>query len=409
VRTLFALSEDTRLADFVGQLHDQPLAQGVILDHDPLWLALAELRALGLSEGQLERALVPQLRDDDVVLADLRRSGIAPLALLPARWQDALERRDQIGPLEHDLDWRPSIWREYSERSGRPTDDPRRVLVSLRPTAPSARIEFAASLIRSANELSLDVVAEVRPIAQLASAEPWMLVGGQPIYLSSPGGPTRGTMGGLLLNRATGLSYGVTCGHVARMGDDIFGREALVQQSHLGRCVVSLTPPGPVFGGCNPFRNPAIYGNTDIALIELDSSVQTTSSVRRIGPITRITAPSDVSQNQSAQISAASGRRDVRLGGLASYYQFSDSEGRPFCYHHLLEIKPRSGWFAAPLPGFSRMPVGGDSGGWICTSGRDGPEALAILVATEQSAAFAGYLEFALGNLAQAGFDLTVA
>ena len=407
MRHFLELARDPRLIRLVDQVHGSPWAQGVVIDFDPFWLALSRLQSMGFEERYLDEILLPRLLNQAASLPGLRRSGVANDILLPRAWRDVLAEHDTTERGDVDLTWRPRSWREFGEVTGRPDTDPRRVVISARPIPAGLRVELEASFASTGRATGLDVVTEIRPVPMLGSSHGTSITGGQRIYAAGADGIATGTLGGLLVDSGSGRAFGITCGHVSAAGDEIYGKPSLASGSRLGRCAVSITAPVTVAGGCNPFRRQGTSGRADLAVIELDGNPPGITRLRRAGRVARVAAPSDVSQDQTAHVAATGGQSTVRLGGLCAYYELRDRNGAAYCYHDLLELKPHPRWFA-PF-GLSRMPGSGDSGAWVHIAGPEGPEALAIFVASESGAGFACYLDFAIKELAQGGLNLTVA
>jgi hypothetical protein len=206
-------------------------------------------------------------------------------------------------------------------------------------------MEWLQQLVVIVREASIAVRIEERPRARLA------LASGDKITVH---GTKTGTMGGVLDDKATGISYGVTCGHVAQTNDTVYDSA----RNLIGTCIadtplaplnapqvcdpVTLTQPNPI-----PSNGPSL-NMLDVGLIKLKSTVARTA----------ISGIAGLSTGQWVKL----GTTHHWLGSLAISYGFSDGT-QNFCFRDSIELIPRpTGFF-----GGATVPTQGDSGGWVLT------------------------------------------
>jgi hypothetical protein len=208
-----------------------------------------------------------------------------------------------------------------------------------------------ALLVRTTRDAGVLVRIEERPQARLA------FVSGGQITVSSG---KSGTLGGILDDQ-TGVSYGVTCSHVAQTNDAIYDMNG----NQIGICTadtplvslpkpkicdpVNLAPPNPI-----PGNGPDV-NMLDCSLIKL-SSVVTRPTIAGVA--------SALTPGQSFILTgAATPTTRHWLGSLCMSYQFAGGDQK-FCFRDLIELIPQP----TGILGGTIVPTQGDSGAWVLTN-----------------------------------------
>ncbi|MBH0118628.1 hypothetical protein I0Q12_03405 [Rhodococcus sp. CX] len=240
----------------------------------------------------------------------------------------------------------------------------------------------------TASDVGMPVRLQARPIAH-AHAGPKRrhrpLMGG--VSVGQAARSINGTLGGLI--DMNGATYGVTCGHV------IVTNAAAVQPSDpdggtkIGNCVHStdgtLTSPG------QRCRASGHANTVDAALIELESSVSATKSVRALGQVVRTVAIADIVECERVEVSARSGTRTLEIGALALRRSMTIS-GTVYCFEDLLEIRrPGKRW--GGKGSVSSPTKGGDSGAWVLRKEPGGYAWIGMVTAGDGPSSYAQFAE----------------
>jgi hypothetical protein len=360
LRTYFDQSEQLRQA--VRSVAEIPIVSGFVLDVDPLWSLLYDIEN-DLVGWRSEFGGWPG--DVHDLLEYLMRFPPGPWRIgLWEQLTQSLRNRYQ-GYRRRDL-YRPvKVWDELASRFGFRQWSPVNMTIVHRPLRAPAADEVAdrtdqqqlQTLVRSIAGIQAAVRIEERPTARLA------LNAGNGIQI---GHANFGTLGGVLDDKATGKSYGVTCAHVAATGDTISDSAGAV----VGSCTADTTRVAlPTARVCDPVNlampNPSPGNGPDLnmldcALIELTTTV-TRQPVGQVAPT--------LTQGQNVTLYGAStGKSHHKLGSLCISYLFAQG-GRSYCFRDAIEILPQPwGPFGGPIGQMmTKVPTQGDSGAWILT------------------------------------------
>lgn len=346
IRLYFDQSE--LLQNAVRRAAQIPIVTGFTLDIDPAWSHLYDVEndLVDLSQAPL------WVSDPRFFLYD---RPLAPSGLLPLQPPDRGYRR-------RDLKKAVSQWETQAEEFYKSTGRKRLpvVLTIVHRPLRAARVgqspaeddtSLLQQLVRTTREAGLLLRIEERPVATLTLAS-----GDQ---IDVPPANT-GTLGGVLDDQNSSVSYGVTCSHVAQKNDLVNDQTG----NQIGVCIadetrvslastlvcdpINLSVPNPV-----PSNGPDV-NMLDCALIELGLAVQRPT----IAGVAHALSP-----GQSVIMTGAATRTTKHwLGSLCMSYLFS-SGGQNFCFRDAIEMVPQP----SGLLGRAVVPTNGDSGSWILT------------------------------------------
>jgi len=387
MRALLNFSERREVQGLIGRVTESRSVQGVVMDYDPLWLALWHLRSKYGEKAvdRLSRRLFDWLHFFPAVYW--------PTSLLRLLEDVNLELGESEPP---DPNWLPNAWLELQDTLGfsSPSKEPFVAKVCLLPWQPEERLpevgEYPFRVIqerRAPAELSLPMRAH-RPV-----------VGGVSIGTKTS---NSGTLGGIVEDQHK-KRYGVTCAHVVggvtaveqpaqcdnAAAASLIGKAQII--SRLNRSARS-TP-------CNPYNQNSLMNVVDAALIEFDAATKSSLHILNQANLAGVTAKKDINPGQLVEmIGKQSGSRLLEVGGLGVTYRMRDSDSNFFCFHHVFELRwPR--WWRA----FTSRPVQrGDSGAWLLASGINGNEWAGMAFAGDR---LIGYAIFADDVLAWAKRD----
>ena len=283
----------------------------------------------------------------------------------------------------------PPRWDRYCAARGWPRNArPIRIIFSLRPgTALRELLDRRRPAWREEYPVEFEVRPLVRAHSYLKPANP--LVGGVSV---GPGGGLRtssGTLGGIV--RQDHSSLALTCAHVLEgpVGSDVWHPAASdhSRARRIGR-IRQAAAPTPRQGPC--CNRTATYASTsDVAVIEIDSSVDSNLSIRTVGSagscreIDSIGAYEDV-----VFVGKQTDRRHAQTEQL-SHWQEIDIGGQPFCYQELFTIGFRGHRYVR-----ESLSAPGDSGAWILSDPALGSrDLLGILIGGDGEKAFCSFAE----------------
>jgi hypothetical protein len=342
--------ESALLKEVVRSAASVPIVTGFTLDVDPMWGYYYDIE-----NDLVDRTHVPSGFTDSRFAGFLYDMALPPSSILPFQDRDrGFRRRDLYKPV--------SLWKNETEiirqRTGRerlpvvltvvhrPLRSPRSGEV---PDQDDAGL--LQQLVRATSTARVLVRIEERQEARLA------LASGDQITIPPA---NSGTLGGVLNDQA-GVSYGITCSHVAQNHDQVYDASG----NQIGVCIndthrvilpnpvvcdpVNLTAPQPI-----PSNGPDV-NMLDAALIKLALTVTHPT----IGGVAQALSPGQ----SVVHTGAATGTTRHWLGSLCLSYGFS-SGGQNFCFRDTVELVPQpSGLF-----GHAAVPTQGDSGGWVLTN-----------------------------------------
>jgi len=367
IRSYFDGSEE--LQGVARSVANVPIVTGFMLDVDPLWSHLYDVE-----NDLVELDQAPLWTSDPRFFLYDRM--VATTGRLPLQPPDRGYRR-------RDLNKSVIQWQHAAEDFSRSTGKKRLPVVltivhrPLRATrlGESPEVDDTSSLqrlVRAARAAPALVRIEERPHARLTFGS------GDEIRIP----PTRsGTLGGILEDSA-GISYGVTCSHVAQRNDVVYDASG----NQVGICIedtdrkslpsprvcdpVTLKAPNPIPGN-GPDMN-----MLDCALIKMSAPV----SRPAISSVAQSLSP-----GQSVVVTGAvTGKTRSWLGSLCLSYAFLGG-GQSFCFRDVIELVPQP----SGILGSTTVPTLGDSGAWVLTDdqppdwaglffGQDGKRGFAI-------------------------------
>lgn len=310
------------LTSFVDSAMERPFVQGVVLDVNPLWLRIYQFEQAGLAPEVLPRFYGYSLPGLDSILIEPFDSTVD----LAADIRD----RDSFAELLQFY-----FNREYSDFLSK-------FIVKI-VTRPLGRhdLEEHARLLEMVREARFPAVLEVRSPGKIA-----MDIGDA---CESEG--KSGTIGGFLRDEH-GKVYAATCGHVARQGSVITRKGKVI-----GTCAYSCEPVDMAAGEvCD--SHCTVTNKLDFALIELNAGMFS----NRVSGIA-----DEVGCRESVYFrGAASGSNAYTIGGVLLRYCPGTSN---VCFENLIEIRPSISSNLNPIfaRALARVPILGDSGGWVET------------------------------------------
>lgn len=279
------------------------------------------------------------------------------------------------------------IWNEFFEKKSKLI-----AKILLRPGAKPIEINY---------EGRLSIVQENRPVPRFSSSKSMCrpVEGGVSIghMQDNPG-----TLGGIVVD-SQGRYYGLTCAHViSGLGFDVDQPSRLDNSSYssIGTCVLSKLPSYNNGVRCNIY-NSGVLNEMDVALIELNSTIQCNFSMVGVGKIDGHTPGNQMHPNLLIDYTGrTSGFQSLSLGGIGVIQEITDHNGGKYCMNHLIEIK-RPTMVSLAL---NRPVHGGDSGAWIVTQGASGTEWCGMIVAEERQTGYAIGADAILSYLNNNGF-----
>lgn len=331
------------LTEFAAAAARNPVAQGIVLDVNPIWLSAYRMQRAGLRSHAF----------------DLRWYGW---------WSILLDEFHNLEAVEGD-----AIDFTWTDKSGMVESITRHLLQSSQEYPSSASIPFiikvvarpvGAELFETRSQLvnlvtsqRFFALVETRPLGTLAAAPgDSCLAGGVP-----------GTIGGFLRDGNNVDIYAATCGHVATKHASV-----TVASARLGTCSDShpptQLPPGQY---CAPACSNS--NKLDLALIDVGNA-----SVANVV----IGIASQIVSRQSIILrGGVSGVNTFEVGGLVLTYCPGNSN---VCFENMFEVRPRlAGGILNPRirTALATVPTQGDSGGWLETTSAS--EWCGVLVATD--------------------------
>jgi hypothetical protein len=379
MRCFDGFGERTEVRRVVDIAMESDAVQGVVFELDPSWLAAWRIKES----------------------FDPRRSKLLLERWWPGPWPGRYlswrDRLEQLGlsphwvpssvPTAADIEkWRPPYWEEYQgETWGSIFDSPVIIKICLIPPLSEREREIP----QFENE-NLNIVYETRPRAQLFAGSTKLhnpLIGGVSIGVEAD---DFGTLGGLLRDNQ-GDIYGVTCAHVAITGKDVFhpARADDARQAkpigtvafHEGLKVCPQNSP------CSWRATGNYVNDLDVALIKIDSGVQSRHEVFKIGAITGMRPGEKLVQGMAVELTGRSAghKTTLQFGGNGKYYKIPDGKGGEYCVRNIIELKEPSFYrnlFTSPVDE-------GDSGAWVCASGAVGADWCAMVIGGDRFTGFA--------------------
>ena len=348
-----AYFDESELLQRVARLAARvPIVSGFTLDIDPLWSRLYDI------ENDLEDQLDARLPLGDPELALYGYGLLATSSDMPP----LLFQPPYRSYRRRDLHATVSEWKDLTENFRENTGRQRLPVVltvvhrPLRAARPGEPLEnddtsLLLQLVRATRESGVAVRIEERPRARLA------LASGDEIAI---GKTNSGTLGGVLEDKANGISFGVTCSHVAQQNDHVYD----LAGNHIGVCTADTTRlPLPTTLVCDPINlalpNPIPSNGPDVNMLDC-------ALIRMTAAVTRPTISGvalSLSPGQSVVLTgAATGRTHHWLGSLCLSYGFSHG-GQNFCFRDAIELVPQP----SGVLGRTIVPTQGDSGSWILT------------------------------------------
>jgi hypothetical protein len=387
--------DDKDFQNLVARATDYPTVQGVTLDVDRVWMRAWTLaqrwgderanrwfdRWIDYHFGGGPRAFP---WDDDL------GGPMAPQILFRP-----LERKDVES-------WRPNHWGYRYRHDDAPGEGwPLIAKICLRPR--HTREEPYPSLEgldpRSGR---FQVEIETRARAQLTS-DPRKayspLEGGVSIGV---GATDFGTLG-VILQNSQGGRFGLTCSHVAATAVQVKqpSQRDSSSPSLIGPSVWSASPVA-----CLPHQKCAPGSGhspnlVDLSLIDLGScSPAALLEVLDIGPLTGVMPRSDISPFQPVEVMGRTSRYSaLEVGGLAAWYSFNFN-GQDYCFQNLFEVQSPYAVAGVIKPG--------DSGAPVCANDAKGTAWAGMIVGRDAYKGYAMYSETIDGELAAAGYALSV-
>ncbi len=371
----FTRREDVR--SFASAVSEDLAVQGIVVDYDPLWLALWEERCVHGDEAVRSRI--------ELLIRAFHYFGFqpGPASLTP---HPAAHRAELSAPL--DIKWRPPHWEELlaclGDRSRKGDDGPIVVKVCLLPTR-----EQRGGV--DVFESSFRVIREYRSPAVLsASSVRRPLVGG----ISIGAGPDRsGTLGGIVKDQG-GKLWGMTCAHVvgsAQAVDQPAATDGGMPPSVGFGSLVSTLRPAVAQSPCNPYSRNAVLNTVDATLIDVTDPQSARLEIAQFGPLRGVVAKDSLEPGTLVDFAGKqSGARILEVGGLALTYKLHDAiTSDVYCFTELFEVRwPRLGQTMLHRP-----VQRGDSGAWVLASGPSGLEWAGMVIAGDRLIGYAVFAE----------------
>jgi hypothetical protein len=367
-------TEELGLEKLVAQAIEIQGVQGVLVSVDPIWVAACLVDA-----GSVEAGGASVIR----MWEALRRWGPRPWP-----WPDRGTFDFVDLPLSFsagtrfDLAARPPLWEQLGGR-----ENPLEVTISVRPGTEINKLEFG--------DFAFSVRFETRPAARLArsrTAQVRPVVGGLGIQVSSG---RSGTLGGILSD-AAGTPLGVTCSHVAAVGDTVFQPNPAQPGAAAGIGVVERTSvlhSAASVRACNPYGG-ASLNEVDLAVIRLAPGLAVSGNVIGIGQPLAVADRKVLFRGLAVEVSGREcGLRTLVIGKLAVFYDFTDDLGTTYCFRDLFEVN-----WPSQIALLSGRPLQqGDSGAWVICQGRLGPEWCGMVVGEDRLHGYAFLADSAIG------------
>lgn len=337
------------LMAFVEAAASNPVAQGIVLDVNPIWLAADRMARTGLRPDAFDMhwSLWPVL-----LMESLFPSETVEGDAIDFGWTDKAGRAENLTR---------NLMEDFHKPIS-PSALPFIVKVIAKPVG-TEQAEARAQLVALTASQNFFALVETRPLGRLAvSSGDACLAGNVP-----------GTIGGFLRDLNTGDVYAATCGHVVSKGTKV-----TVSGRHLGICSHSH-PPIQLMAGrsCTPACQGA--NRLDLALIDVGNATV-------INTVTGVAA--QIASRQSIVLRGAiTSGNTFEVGGLVITYGPGNSN---VCFENLFEVRPRSsGGILNPRirTAFATVPTQGDSGAWLETSSAS--EWCGVLVAADSLMGYA--------------------
>ncbi len=324
-------------AEFVEQVCQDPLTQGVVIDVNPIWAYAYQLEQAGLNpDAFLKRGL------------DERAFARQPFD----RTVDFYRKYELVDQITSEVFRRPRV------------------------TNSSLLVKVIVAPVNDQNDKRsgsrsrlLELVRKVTFPALMETREPARFVVSCGDFCASDTG-SLGTIGGFLEDSDSGKTYAATCGHVVAAGS------VWVDGRSIGVCTHARVPT-PLTS--NQLCTPAgvNVNRLDIALID----VTMLKVSNRLSNIAAYIFPGE----SISTFGAMSGRTNYEVGGVAVVYSIGG-----VCFGNLFEVRPPAprGMISGKLQSaFARVPQRGDSGAWIERT--SAPDWCGILVAADHLMGYA--------------------
>lgn len=331
------------LTELAAAAARNPVAQGVVMDINPIWLNAYRMERAGLHSRAFDLRwygwpgiLLDELCNPEPVEGDA----------IDFKWTD---KSGMVENITHHL-------LQRSQKHLSSASLPFIVKVIARPVG-AELFEARSQLVNLVTSQRFLALVETRPLGRLAVASgDTCLAGGVP-----------GTIGGFLRDGNSVDIYAATCGHVAAKHASV-----AVAGAHLGTCSDShpptQLPPGQY---CAPACSSS--NKLDFALIDVGNA-----SVANV--VTGI-ASQIISRQSIILRGGMSGVNTFEVGGLVLTYCPGNSN---VCFENMFEVRPRlAGGILNPKirTALATVPTQGDSGGWLETTSAS--EWCGVLVATD--------------------------
>ncbi|MCA9803863.1 MAG: hypothetical protein KC777_17955 [Cyanobacteria bacterium HKST-UBA02] len=348
------------LTSFIDTAMERSLVQGVVLDVNPLWLRIYQIEQTGLSSEMLRSPYrYPLLALDNILI----------------------EPFDSTVDLTVDIEGKNALTEMLQFHFEKDFSDSSSKFIVKIVTRPLRRrdMEEQRRLLELVRSASFPAIMEARSPGKMA------IDGGD----ACESGGKNGTIGGFLRDQH-GTIYAATCGHVASVGSMITRKGKVI-----GTCTYSNAPdPMPEGETCN--SHCTVTNKLDFALIELNTGMFR----NRVSGIA-----DEVGCRESVFFKgAASGSNAYMVGGILLRYCPGNSN---VCFENLIEIRPRISSSINPIIGraLAKVPIIGDSGGWVETTSN---EWCGVLVAVDDTFGYAQSAKAVIEE-AQDEFDLELA
>ncbi len=287
-----------------------------------------------------------------------------------------------------DLRKRPNWWKRYcSSRGWRPNVKPIRIMLSLRPGTAMTKL----SELHDTDYDEYPIQFEVRPLVQAHSSRMPItpLIGGISIGPSGGIRTESGTLGGVV--RRHGTSLALTCAHVldGGIGDEVWHPAASddARARRVGQILAVERPTPKTSGKCN--RTATYASRSDVAVVSLDSGVDSALSIRKLGPVSSLRPIDEIGEYEPAVFTGKESDRCKARTEQLSHWQEITIDGQPHCYQDLFTIGSREHHYV-----LQEMSRAGDSGAWILSDDEVATrELLGMLIGGDGERSFCAFAE----------------
>lgn len=265
-------------------------------------------------------------------------------------------------------DW----WRTISNELFDEYRDPFVITFRLRPVG-IEQVEEYRKIARTIGKMGRTYFTRIeqRPRAKLYAGAPANpLEGGLKIRTSAG---ASGTLGGFVQDASSGTHFGVTCAHVAAIGDKIeYFDDAASNWKALGQCVESSPLPGSPDCNVNCYLNAGAV-DVDAALIELPNPNASANIKGLFGKVDAHIAPTAIPRSIEL-VGAECGHLNLNADKFGMWQEFQLPSGECACFKDIFEVNSRSiSNLSAKLSLlFSKAVKNGDSGASVVAANANG-------------------------------------